>query len=107
MTKNFGELRTGGFENTVKTETGLSMDQIPDLDPDFDANFCASEEGLLICRNEEWAVFRRVLDEGPSESRDQWYGKPEAFFRVSPTSLTDETLEKAEEYAKRIARKSR
>lgn len=93
-----------GFEGNLKRELGLSIDQIPDLDPDYDANFCASEEGLLVGGNDAWAVFRNIVNSGLWGPREDWYGNPEAFFKVRLAALTYETLRKAEDYAQRVAK---
>ncbi len=104
MMNDFKERAVSGFEDALRLQTGLSVDQIPVLDPDYDANYCASEEGLLVGGNDTWAVFRNILNSGLWGPREDWYGNSEAFFKVRLVALTHETLRKAQEYAQRVAK---
>lgn len=87
------------LETSLREKFGLSIDEIPELDADYNMDACAADEGMLIGENRTWAVFMNILWTGPSEPRDEWYGKPEMFFKIRLTDLADETLQKVRKVA--------
>ncbi len=109
MNKNFRqepskERSVQSFESLLLKETGLTIDEIPNIDPGHGVSVRINAEGLLVAYDDTWVVCREILDSGTLAPREEWFGQPEMFFKVKRSAVADDILRKAEEFAARVAR---